>query len=253
MALPYVSTEDGAGPLAQGASRSGRRRARQGQPDQSVGGMDTSALKSFAPEVRRQLLEAVERKLDFVLTGDTADLRAAAAQVERLRAQAQAGRAQLIERVAYTWFNRLAALRFLDARGWHPFRVRVADAGLARPRPSPRSCASCATASLPEELKPLHRPGPPERPARRPPALVRSAGRGLPPPGARRLPLLPRPAALPLRAPRRRDRAAPARRPPHRALGGPGLPHARSATRTAPRSRSSAGSTSSTSPRRRTR
>lgn len=88
--------------------------------------MNLSALKSFAPEVRRQLIEAVGRKLDFVLTGDTADLRAAAEQVAHLRIQADADRSGLIERVAYTWFNRLAALRFIDAHpGWHPFRARV--------------------------------------------------------------------------------------------------------------------------------
>ncbi len=42
--------------------------------------MNTSSLKSFAPAVRRQLTEAVMRKLDYVLTGDTPDLRAAAEQ-----------------------------------------------------------------------------------------------------------------------------------------------------------------------------
>jgi Eco57I restriction-modification methylase len=113
--------------------------------------MDTSALKSFAPEVRRQLLEAVERKLDFVLTADTADLRAAHTQVDRLRGQAEAGRAQLIERVAYTWFNRLAALRFLDARGWHPFRARVLTP--ASPRETqPEVLRLVRTGALPAEL-----------------------------------------------------------------------------------------------------
>jgi hypothetical protein len=116
--------------------------------------MDTSSLKSFAPEARRQLLEAVERKLDFVLTGDTADLRAAPAQVERLRDQAEAGRSQLIERVAYTWFNRLAALRFLDARGWHPFRVRVLTP--ASPQETqPEILRLMRSGVLPEELKPF--------------------------------------------------------------------------------------------------
>lgn len=114
--------------------------------------MDTSALKSFAPEARRQLLEAVERKLDFVLTGGTADLRAAAAQVERLRAQAEAGRAQLIERIAYTWFNRLTALRFLDARGWHPFRVRVLTAASAQ-ETQPEVLRLVRSGVVPEELK----------------------------------------------------------------------------------------------------
>jgi hypothetical protein len=115
--------------------------------------MDTSALKTFAPEVRRRLLDAVERKLDFVLTGDTADLRAAAAQVERLRAQAAAGRTQLIERVAYTWFNRLAALRFLDARGWHPFRVRVLTAASLQ-ETQPEILRQLRGGVLPDELKP---------------------------------------------------------------------------------------------------
>jgi primosomal protein N'' len=87
--------------------------------------MNTSALKSFAPAVRRQLMEAVERKLDYALSAQTADLRAAATQVSTLRYEAQRDRAGLVERVAYTWFNRLAALRFLDARGWHPFGCRV--------------------------------------------------------------------------------------------------------------------------------
>ena len=114
--------------------------------------MDTSALKSFAPEARRQLLEAVERKLDFVLTGDTADLRAASAQVERLRAQAEAGRAQLIERVAYTWFNRLAAMRFLDARGWHPFRARVLTSA-SPAETQPEVLRLLRTGVLPESLK----------------------------------------------------------------------------------------------------
>ncbi len=87
--------------------------------------MNLTALKSFAPAMRRQLIEAVTRKLDTALTGDTADLRAARRQVDALRREAMKDRDGLIERVAYTWFNRLAALRFLDAKGWHPFRARV--------------------------------------------------------------------------------------------------------------------------------
>jgi hypothetical protein len=87
--------------------------------------MNLSALKSFAPEVRRHLIEAVGRKLDFVLTADTADLRAMPEQRKSLKQQAEQDRKGLVERVAYTWFNRFAALRFLDARGWHPFTARV--------------------------------------------------------------------------------------------------------------------------------
>ncbi len=88
--------------------------------------MNTSVLKAFAPAVRRALQDAVSRKLDVVLAAQTPDFRTTfAPQVAALRTQATADRDELVERVAYTWFNRLAALRYLDARGWHPFNVRV--------------------------------------------------------------------------------------------------------------------------------
>jgi type II restriction/modification system DNA methylase subunit YeeA len=87
--------------------------------------MNLNAFKNFAPAVRRQLIEAVGRKLDFVLTGDTPDLREKAKQRMSIKGKAEKDRLGLVERVAYTWFNRLAALRFLDARGWHPFLCRV--------------------------------------------------------------------------------------------------------------------------------
>ena len=89
--------------------------------------MNTAALKRFAPAVRQQLLQAVDRKLAFVLAARTPDyLTTFAPQVAALRQLALADRAGLVERVAYTWFNRLTALRYLDAHdGWHPFRARV--------------------------------------------------------------------------------------------------------------------------------
>ncbi len=120
--------------------------------------MNLSALKSFAPEVRRQLIEAVGRKLDFVLTGDTADLRAAAEQVAHLRIQADADRSGLIERVAYTWFNRLAALRFIDAHpGWHPFRSHVVTPANAE-ETQPELLKLTRSGALPAELAPFTDP-----------------------------------------------------------------------------------------------
>ena len=48
--------------------------------------MNTSALKTFAPAVRKQLMEAVTRKLDFALTAQTPDyLTTFAPQVAALR------------------------------------------------------------------------------------------------------------------------------------------------------------------------
>ena len=88
--------------------------------------VNTAALKTFAPAMRRQLLEAVGRKLDLLLNSQTPDTLATyAKQIAELRQQEQSNRKDLLERVAYSWFNRLAALRYLDARGWHPFGCKV--------------------------------------------------------------------------------------------------------------------------------
>jgi hypothetical protein len=99
--------------------------------------MNTSVLKAFAPAVRRALQDAVSRKLDVVLAAQSPDYRTTfAPQVAALRAQAKADRDELVERVSYTWFNRFAALRYLDARGWHPFNARVltpADPSVTQP------------------------------------------------------------------------------------------------------------------------
>lgn len=88
--------------------------------------VNTAALKTFAPAMRRQLLEAVGRKLDLLLNSQTPDtLSTYARQIAELREQEGENREQLLERVAYTWFNRLCALRYLDARSWHPFGCKV--------------------------------------------------------------------------------------------------------------------------------
>lgn len=114
--------------------------------------MNTSALKAFAPAIRRQLMEAVTRKLDFVLAAQTPDyLTTYKAQVEALRRLAATDRSGLIERVAYTWFNRFAALRYLDAKGWHPFRARALTAATPE-ETQPELLKLMRAGTLPEEL-----------------------------------------------------------------------------------------------------
>lgn len=44
---------------------------------------------------------------------------------ELLRMQAEVGHEVLRDRAAYTWFNRIVAIRFMDARGWLPSRMRM--------------------------------------------------------------------------------------------------------------------------------
>ncbi|MGZ4057267.1 MAG: BREX-1 system adenine-specific DNA-methyltransferase PglX, partial [Bacteroidia bacterium] len=82
--------------------------------------MNTNALKKFAREARIKLLGQVGRKLEYVLTADTAELRGMSRQIDELRVQIHKnGKEQVIEKVAYIWFNRLMALRFMDANGYN--------------------------------------------------------------------------------------------------------------------------------------
>ncbi len=88
--------------------------------------MNTNQLKRFAQETRRKLLEQVKAKLDFTLNNDTPELRERHEQVEKLKqALNTSSEDELIEKVAYTWFNRFVALRFMDVNDYQPLGVRV--------------------------------------------------------------------------------------------------------------------------------
>jgi hypothetical protein len=116
--------------------------------------VNTAALKTFAPAMRRQLIEAVGRKLDLLLHQASADtLTTAAGPIEELRQQEATNRQELLERVAYSWFNRLAALRYLDARLWHPFSARVLMPQ-TESETQPEVLKLLRSGSLPAELQP---------------------------------------------------------------------------------------------------
>jgi len=116
--------------------------------------VNTAALKTFAPAMRRQLIEALGRKLDRLLHQASADtLTTAAGPIEQLRQQEATNRQELLERVAYSWFNRLAALRYLDARGWHPFGARVLMPQ-TETETQPELLKLLRSGSLPAELQP---------------------------------------------------------------------------------------------------
>jgi type II restriction/modification system DNA methylase subunit YeeA len=115
--------------------------------------VNTAALKTYAPAMRRQLLEAVGRKLDLLLHSQTPDtLSTYSKQIAELREQEAENREQLLEKVAYTWFNRLSALRYLDARGWHPFGCKVLMPA-AEGETQPELLKLMRAGSLPAELK----------------------------------------------------------------------------------------------------
>lgn len=77
--------------------------------------MDTSKLKRFAQFARRTLGEQVSAKLVLVLSEGSAARRESAAAVKKLEeAIKDHSQAWVTERVAYIWFNRFCALRFMD-------------------------------------------------------------------------------------------------------------------------------------------
>ncbi len=81
--------------------------------------MNTNTLKRFAKEARIKLLDQVGRKLEYVLTQKSAVLLGKDDEIAQLKSKVQqVGKAQVVEMVAYTWFNRLMALRFMDANGY---------------------------------------------------------------------------------------------------------------------------------------
>jgi type II restriction/modification system DNA methylase subunit YeeA len=104
--------------------------------------------------MRRQLIEAVGRKLDRLLHQASADtLTTAAGPIEELRQREADNRQELLERVAYSWFNRLAALRYLDARLWHPFGAKVLMPQ-TESETQPELLKLLRSGSLPAELQP---------------------------------------------------------------------------------------------------
>ena len=96
--------------------------------------MDTNALKKFAQAARTQLIDQVTSKLVAVLDSASAARREHPEAMEALDgAIADQGKTQVIEQVAYTWFNRFAALRFMDANGYTLPRVVSPADGATRP------------------------------------------------------------------------------------------------------------------------
>lgn len=97
--------------------------------------MDTAKLKNFAQSARRSLMDQVKSKLKLVLSKDSAARRESPEAVKQLEEKvALSSEASVIEAVAYTWFNRFCALRFMDVNGYSRIRiVSPADEGQFQP------------------------------------------------------------------------------------------------------------------------
>ncbi|WP_027666510.1 BREX-1 system adenine-specific DNA-methyltransferase PglX [Rhizobium leguminosarum] len=113
--------------------------------------MDTNGLKKFAQSARNLLIDQVTAKLAAVLDPASAARREQAAAVKALEgAIRQQGERQVIEQVAYTWFNRFTALRFMDVNGYTNPRVVSPAEGATRPE----ILAEAMAGNLPEKAPP---------------------------------------------------------------------------------------------------
>jgi hypothetical protein len=97
--------------------------------------MDTSKLKKFSQFARRSLIEQVQSKFKLVLSPDSAARREYPQTIKALEEkQKQLGDdEQLIEQVAYTWFNRFCALRFMDVNQYNRIMVLSPISGQFQP------------------------------------------------------------------------------------------------------------------------
>jgi hypothetical protein len=96
--------------------------------------MDTNALKKFAQSARNLAIDQVTAKLALVLDPSSPVRREHPDAMKKLDvAITQTGKQQVIEQVAYTWFNRFTALRFMDANGYTNPRVVSPADGATRP------------------------------------------------------------------------------------------------------------------------
>ena len=101
--------------------------------------MDKNAIKKYAVWARRELISRVSQKAlqygitdaeivpadavsvnGVVLSAD--EIRQRRALIDQIKAK---GYEQVMEEVAYTWFNRFIALRFMEVNDYLPSRVRV--------------------------------------------------------------------------------------------------------------------------------
>lgn len=98
--------------------------------------MNTNKLKIFARSARTKLMSLVGDKLDWVFSNKLADagLLGKTKEIKALEKRlAEVGREQLVDEVAYTWFNRLMALRFMDANDYTSPRVVSPMEGMTLP------------------------------------------------------------------------------------------------------------------------
>ena len=103
--------------------------------------METAPLKSFATWARTALIREVTARVAVALAPASPERVEQPKAVEALEkainvaSGGEKGRAAVADRVAYTWFNRLIALRFMDANGYTGIGVVSPQAGIGEGQP----------------------------------------------------------------------------------------------------------------------
>jgi hypothetical protein len=150
--------------------------------------METAKLKKFAQFARRSLLEQVSTKLKLVLDDNSSARRESAEAIKKLEeAIKDHGKEQVIDRVAYTWFNRFCALRYMDVNRVNRISVVSPLDGTVPARDPRRGQDGAYRRGDGATAKPA---GQGARAARRHSTQPRSAAGSLPPAGGGRLQLL---------------------------------------------------------------
>ena len=117
--------------------------------------MNDTAIKNFCTWARNALIEQVETRMRRFSVVEANALPEDATSVdgmplspdeqrqrsELLRLQREVGHAALAERAAYTWFNRLVAIRFMELHDYLPCRVRMLSADDGSFAPQVLKCA----------------------------------------------------------------------------------------------------------------
>ncbi|SCL26057.1 Methyltransferase domain-containing protein [Micromonospora rhizosphaerae] len=103
--------------------------------------METAPLKSFATWARTGLIREVAARVAVVLapaSPERVEQRRAVEALEKAVDAAgggESGKTAVADRVAYTWFNRIIALRFMDANGYTGIGVVSPQSGIESGQP----------------------------------------------------------------------------------------------------------------------
>lgn len=96
--------------------------------------MDSNKIKNLAFGARDALRAEVAARIDSVLEPGSPERLDLPEKVRRLEATIDdKGLDAVVESTAYTWFNRLCALRFMDAKGYAPVPVVTPRPGATQP------------------------------------------------------------------------------------------------------------------------